>query len=354
MKQTRRSRKTRKITKEASIARRRRMFTLSILTLVSLSFFIIVTSVALVAAVGIEAKEVDSISVATEPIRRPISEESQSVSETAQPVAQAQVTQPTVSPNIPASTVEAVIKQYDSAGVAVPIMIDYMGMWIDQRGEKMFKTDAEWYFKGHLDYCAAALAANRQLNHHPQTMDEPDDEYDRIEQILGDYGPARGEYPFITEKIAEYREDGTHILMAMSPYQLDSVKAYMRWSGYQPELVPMMRTSEGWFDQFGKEMADEKVQEFFAAHPGYEDTINAYIQAARDTGMIESINIMQAGISYSNWFMFQARQAEGISEQAFTHTSFSEKVGSSDTLWDIETLITHLVNETEKLLDWHN
>lgn len=201
-------------------------------------------------------------------------------------------------------------------GTSVPILMDYAGNWIDQLGHKMSYTDSGRYLAEHQNYARVVCQINREL-----TDLNTDHRTNNLKAFANpETGFTTETYPFIQQTIDQFREDGTYIIMAMSPYNLQTVAAYRNWDKEVEftDTIPICKSGKnGWLDQNCDTMTDLEVKEFFQANPEYQGAMTNFMEYANKQELDDGDIFTMASQLYCSWYMETVRYQRGITNGMF-------------------------------------
>lgn len=215
--------------------------------------------------------------------------------------------------------------------VPIPVVMNYMGNWFDQFGNKMYYKDARDYLKEHPGYCYVVKSINIQLEDLMSGMRKSD-----LAAIPD--GEADGSYSFINRTINKLRDNGTYIVNFMSPYRVETLQAYLDWAKKEDNSIPVYKSDKnGWVDQYKQPTTNTEV---FQCCPDYQDAVEAFAKYAKKSGLSDAMAIDEAQSIYCAWYMESARYERGVSNDMIygNATSMEDSSYILDEYWSLERL----------------
>lgn len=208
------------------------------------------------------------------------------------------------------SVVDQTVKDdFENEDKHVPIYCTWNSYWVDQHGHTIESYDGKKYLADHPSYATKVYDINVDLYYTPHTgrsitlrdikkaTSETDEQYN---------------YDFVDEAAQQLANDGITIMKVIPAYEIDTVKAYMEWSGDEVKSIPVFETEDGWLDQFSEKMDQDEAEEFLQQYDDYKQELEQLTLVVELAKIGQSDSREKFESAYSRWFMQQMCYKHGL------------------------------------------
>ncbi len=233
----------------------------------------------------------------------------------------------------------------------VPIYCTWSGNWVDQHGHDISWYEGEKYLTKHPVYAAKVYKINIRLFWIPNSGRSSNLENLQKQADFVSYN--KYDYHFVDEAAQELTDNGIVIMKVLPNFQLSTVKAYLEWSGDEAELIPLLKTENGWLDQFGNEMDQKVAEDFLKQHENYREMLEQLALTAQLAELSQNEIRSELEETYSKWFIQQMRKRNSIIDETMKRIPKPHKPGEAQK--EVETTeqtITPPEKEVDVSLDY--